>query len=369
MLNKRKIAVNVFIFFILAFTISCTGKKDAKNADKTLSGKQAAIETQDIDSDWVISDDFRNINHSDTIYGFKVDYMNKMATQAINDILAPYNMRLKDSILKTIDSLENYSKKENKKGNFPFIEEDLVLNSVHIAKIPPIPDNSYGWSRIAFFADFRPPNFEYFKQDSDPAVYFLVFYEKDGIIEDFTHSFLGVVPIINSTYNILKYIWINDMPYRRFKDSSVIIRDFNGDGYDEIMLFFYDIEGTRICKIFNWPEEDSTFITNEFEQIFEAPLWIWLPYFTEETWNYGPPVQFGTYKGKEGFLICEDTQTDEMTKQYYGPESLGYDLVPVHKGIWNFYAWDKEERKYVFVDRVNPDEIKTQWAKIGKSRN
>jgi len=55
MLNKRKTAGNVLIFFILAFTISCTGKKDAKNADKTQSDKQAAIETQDIYSDWVLN--------------------------------------------------------------------------------------------------------------------------------------------------------------------------------------------------------------------------------------------------------------------------------------------------------------------------
>ena len=42
MLNKRKTAGNVLIFFILAFTISCTGKKDAKNADKTQSDKKTA---------------------------------------------------------------------------------------------------------------------------------------------------------------------------------------------------------------------------------------------------------------------------------------------------------------------------------------
>jgi hypothetical protein len=93
-----------------------------------------------------------------------------------------------------------------------------------------------------------------------------------------------------------------------------------------------------------------------------------------KTWDYGPPVQFGTYKGIEGFIIYENVPTGETAKQYVGldPDEPffddWYEEFIVYEGIWNFYTWDKEGKKYVLVDRINPDEIKTQWSGISKFR-
>jgi hypothetical protein len=93
-----------------------------------------------------------------------------------------------------------------------------------------------------------------------------------------------------------------------------------------------------------------------------------------KTWDYGPPVQFGTYKGIEGFIIYENVPTGETAKQYVGLDPNEpffddwYEEFIVYEGIWNFYTWDKEGKKYVLVDRVNPDEIKIQWSGISKFR-
>jgi hypothetical protein len=84
---------NVLIFFILVCTISCTGKKEEENTpnkNSLITKMTEATDPIDHRSDWVISDDFSNVNHNDTIYGYKVDYENKMTSQIINDILTPY---------------------------------------------------------------------------------------------------------------------------------------------------------------------------------------------------------------------------------------------------------------------------------------
>jgi hypothetical protein len=334
MLNKRKTAVYILIFFILACTLSCTGKKDSKNADKTQSDKHAVIETkdtvietQDIYSDWVISDDFRNVNHE-------------------------------DSSEKTWDSIEKYIKEVY----------DKKLISIQPVKIPPFyPD----WSGLAFFADFRLQTKDHIS--NFPDIYLFVFDEDNGLIHYYDSIMIeywcanGVFPISSNAGLGFKYFWIKDMPFRQLGD-KFLIGDFNDDGYDEIILFNSDEEdpfgGTILFSIYGFTKETKLGIG--YKPIFEVPIRLFI---SDRTWDFGPPIQFGAYKGIEGFIIYEDVPTGETGRQWVGldPDEPFYDdwyeEYQVTEGIWNFYAWNKEEKKYVLIDRVKPDEIKTQWAK------
>jgi len=324
-------------------------------------------EAIDHGSDWVINTDLINIRQDYFEDIYQVDSDNKTCSQVVKDILSFYNLRLDDYYVKDWDYQEKYWKEHGK--NYSIVNNNyLQLKSVKYAKIPSIIDYQ-GGSRIAFFANYK--NLDY---NSDPIFYLLIFYEKDGLVSNFNWVHIGYsmyrIPIINSQYNI-EYNWINNMTGRSFRDSSAIIRDFNGDGYDEIMTFYNDIEGTIFCSIYDFYDENG--IEEDIKPIFQVPLEIFI-YPGIEKWVFGPPIQFGTYKGIKGFVIYEDVPISEIAKHYANMDMSDplfddwYKEFRVKGNIWNFYAWDKEEKKYIFIDRVNPDEIKTQWAKIIKNR-
>jgi hypothetical protein len=259
--------------------------------------------------------------------------------------------------------------------------DNRILKSVQHVKVPPLKINmNPKRTPIVFFAEYSD---QYDLYNSETSLFLLIFFEDDGIAFEFEWKDIGYsmkdIPIVNSA-NHIKYHWINDMPDKSFKNNSAIIRDFNGDGYDEIMLFHRGsgndfLEGTIFCSILSFFEEieGKGWISRGFKSIFTAPLRLFLHYSIEK-WDFGPPIQFGAYKGIEGFIIYEDVPTGKTAKQWVGldPDEPFYDdwyeEFQVTEGIWNFYAWNKEGKKYAFIDRVNPDEIKTQWAKIKKSR-
>jgi len=349
---------NMLIFFILVCTISCEGKKDTKNAGNIQNNKSLITErTEDLDSgyDWVLNTELFKSRQGDEKNDYQIDIINLSTSKSINDVFSNYNLRMDNSLIRYLDE----------GGNF-IGGRGVVPKNFHYLKIP-TPSMYTDWSLITFLASFG--TLEYNSHDS--VIYLLVFYEKDGIVREFDWTRIGYgledLCIINSAHNI-EYYFINDIPGTRIGNSSAIVYNFNDDGYEDIMLFHMDSEplsNIRVCSIFNYTNEAKIGIG--YKQVFSAPIYIFLPQSTK-TWDYGPPVQFGTYKGEKGFIICEETPTGEIAKQYIGPESLGYELLPVYKGIWNFYSWDKEEKKYIFIDRVNPDEIKTQWAKIIRNR-
>jgi hypothetical protein len=101
-----------------------------------------------------------------------------------------------------------------------------------------------------------------------------------------------------------------------------------------------------------------------FCPIFEARLSLLLAWDVR-TWEYGPPVQFCAYKGTKGFAIYEDTPTGATTFGYDNVGGLPYEM-PEYIKQWNFYAWDMEEGKYVFIDKMDPEDIKTQWQSAKK---
>jgi len=354
-------ARNVLIFFILACTLSCTGKKDAKETQDIYTEK-----TQDVYSDWIISDDFRNKYQDGKEKEFYVDYSKKTVSQSVKECLSPYNLQPDDYLVNSWDRAEQLYKDWGKKY-YLISDRNLILYRLQPAKIPLI-EMDNGLSRIAFFADFRMLASDKYNLDDDPYIYLFVFDEKDGLIHGYDLTKIeywcanDVFPIKGDRF---EYFWIKDMPFKQLGDMS-LIGDFNDDGYDEITLFNSDKEdpfgGLILFSIYGFTDETKSNIGN-YKPIFEVPIRLFIG---EKTWDFGPPVQFGTYKGIKGFIIYENVPTGETAKQYYGPESSGFDLIPVYKGIWNFYAWNKEEKKYAFIDSVNPDEIKTQWAMIKK---
>jgi hypothetical protein len=351
------------LFFILVCIISCTKKKYEKNEIKTLNNESAATETAVSEeeprnsepaaiSNWQISADFRNNRQGGMEDEWQVGFEDKTPLQAVKDIFLCYDLQMTDTLERHLDG----------KVTFRIDGMEMILYSVQPAKIPII-DIGQGQSRFAFFASFRLPKEGYPKEVTNPVIYLLFFYEKDGQIYKYDYTEIGysldyITITQNHHYFNTEYDWVKDMPWSRFGNSSAIIGDFNGDGYDEIMLFEYEkrklITGDIFCNIYGFDDDSDKRVR------FETSLWVWLP----GTWDYGSLVQFGTYNGIEGFIIYEDTPTGEMAKQYYGPNQILFDEFEVHEGRWHFYTWDKEEEKYVFIDKVNPDEIKTQWSKI-----
>jgi hypothetical protein len=114
---------------------------------------------------------------------------------------------------------------------------------------------------------------------------------------------------------------------------------------------------------------DGTKLGIGFVPIFEARIQPGLRWDVR-TWEYGPPIQFGTYKGTEGFVIYEHTATGAttFTSDTEITSEGAYGVlreVDEYKEQWNFYAWDTEEEQYVFIDQLVPNEIKTQWQEKG----
>ena len=106
------------------------------------------------------------------------------------------------------------------------------------------------------------------------------------------------------------------------------IADFNGDGFDEILLFIESDTGNRL-EIQGYESE-----SNRFELYCEIPILI-----TRQN-NQPSPVEFLNYKGKYGFKA----------------------LSPNNK--WFFYTWDETQRKYIEVEEVDPRYIGEEGARL-----
>ncbi|WP_461247679.1 hypothetical protein, partial [Treponema sp. R6D11] len=362
---------NTVIFCILISTISCIGKGDKKNAEKAqnIEPNAITITTAISESNWLIKTDFAKGRQNYTEH--QIDSENKSVSQIVRDMLLLYNLKLDDNQAKDFDYAEKYWKERNK--NYSFVDNnDLVINSILYPRVPFIEDMDVGHPYI-FLSNFK--HLMYNKDEN--CIYMLVFFEENGLIcrfkDIYINSSYNYIPILNRQYHI-EYNWIDDMQIKKFGNSTAIVDDFNNDGYDDIMLFHrgegddYLNKGI-FCSIFDFIDDRSKGMN--YKAVFTAELKIFLE-FHVKTWDYGPPVQFGTYKGIEGFIIYEEVPTGEIGKQWVGldPDNPFYDdwyeEFKITEGVWKFYTWDKEKKKYVFISLVNPDEIKSQWSRINK---
>ena len=142
--------------------------------------------------------------------------------------------------------------------------------------------------------------------------------------------------ILVSIHDIVKYLGLNydfikDIPGRQVGNSSVIVGDYNKDGYDDIIIFGPIIHGYAIQILCYVPEHSYFEIALPETQIVHQNEWI--------TWDQGPPIQFGTYNGMDGLVL------HEVSRNKFG---------------WYFYAWDNEERKFIEIEQVNPGALVAQ---------
>jgi hypothetical protein len=256
------------------------------------------------------------------------------------------------------DYIDNYSNSFRKSL---FHKENIIFDGIQYIKIP---DHSW-WGSVEpiVFATSYVTSLELNK---GATIYLLIFEKLDGLIYNHRWIMLGTcIYDINITNRAeLDYDYIEDIPCRRIGNSSTIVGDFNQDGYDEIMFFYFFYKPENyftsvfLFSILSFTDENSLGIG--FVPTFEARLFLLLPWDVI-TWEYGSPVQFGTYKGIEGFVIYEHIPTGSTI---IVSDSISGEPEEILEYIetWRFYTWDKDEEKYVFIDQVNPEEIKAQWA-------
>ncbi|MDR0313420.1 MAG: hypothetical protein LBI14_07460 [Treponema sp.] len=325
--------------FIFAFAVSCSEKKgpadEERNQDNEAAVAEQALavarERAILASDWKFNPGFVG-NHQ----------LDEETTRLIEGYIENYPILF---------------------GRDFFYKDNLVLDGIQYVKVP----IDEGWGSvepIVFIASYMvSPGL-----NKRAVIYLLIFFKENGLIYDHWTRLGITIDQINITNGReLNYDYIEDLPGRRIGNSSALVGDFNQDGYDEIVMFDLDyLPENYFSSIILFSILSVTYEHKEpiyFEPIFEAriqPGMLW----DIRTWEYGPPIQFGTYKGTEGFVIYEHTPTGATTFQN---DTITGDLdeVPEYKDQWNFYAWDADEEQYVFIDQMVPNEIRTQWQEKG----
>jgi len=204
---------NTVILCILACTISCYGKKDAKNAEEAQINKPLIIErTEVIDFglDWLICVDYVNRLQSITENSYQVNSENKSISRIFKDIFSLYNLRLDDELA----DLWEYYEQDWKERNEIYSIVDTkysILKNVQYGRIPFVERNS-DLTPIVFFANYKS-----LKTEERNSIYLLIFYEKNGLVLNHSYSewqhienSYNYIPIRNAQYNI-EYDWIKDM--------------------------------------------------------------------------------------------------------------------------------------------------------------
>jgi len=143
-------------------------------------------------------------------------------------------------------------------------------------------------------------------------------------LSDYTSSYM---------YDIAKelqldYDFVKDIPGRQAGKSSVVIGDYNKDGYDDIIVFDRIMHGYIIRIICYNPDNGFELALPETEIVC---------YNEYITWDRGPPIQFGSYNSMDGFMLYE--AKEESDRLFH----------------WYFYTWDNEKRQFKKIKQVNPD--------------
>jgi hypothetical protein len=330
------LVIRIMVILCILACISCFGKKEPVNKTR-IQNNDSVVENQLTElvipvkeSDWQLNTNFRDDHQLD-----------------------------EETISLIDDYIDNYS---NSFGRSLFHKENIIFDGIQYIKIP-------GLSWCIVFATSYVTSLGLNK---GAAIYLLFFYKSDDLIYDHGWEELGTcIYDINITNRAeLDYDYIEDIPCRRIGNSSTIVGDFNQDGYDEIMFFNFDYKPENyftsvfLFSILSFTDKNSLGIG--FVPTFEARLFLLLPWDVI-TWKYGPPVQFGTYKGIEGFVIYEHIPTGSTIIDSDNITGAEYEM-PEYIETWRFYTWNNEEEKYVFIDQVNPEEIKVQWSFNSPSR-
>jgi hypothetical protein len=338
------------IICIIIFTVSCFGKKRPLDEERYQDYEPAATEQEMASAREQALADARERALAESDWQFNPGFVG-------NHQLDEETMRLVEEYID--DCLA-------RDYNLIYYEK-MILNGIQYVKIP-----AQDWDfvePIVFAASYITSLYPSWGE-KDAEIYLLVFYKdkRDGLIysHDWTNLGYTIDEININNRHGLNYDYIEDLPGKRIGNSSAMVGDYNQDGYDEIVLFSYDPENpfTSIILFSMLDFTDGTKLGVGFKPMFEARIFLSLGW-DDRPWELGPPIQFGTYKGTEGFVIYEHTPTGSTT--FISDTISGYpDEVPEYKDQWNFYAWDAEEEQYIFIDQLAPNEIKTQWQNVKK---
>jgi hypothetical protein len=370
------LAGTMLVLCVFFFNISCPGKKGVAGEDRAQENEPAVVEQA-----------AREPEVPDWFYDWLLEYDPSLLSPP-----PPPQPKLDEEAIKTIKShfvgdpqldeetrrsVESYIEGRLMRYGSLIDSDDLILDGVQHIKLPnvvwhmemPIDPDWDAFKPLVFVASYMTSQ-GISEGRKAAAVYLHIFYKKDGLI-DFLYSILlenTLDEIINITNGSeLNYDYIEDLPGRRIGNSSAFVVDYNQDGYDEIAMFLFDPKNL-FTSIYRYSMFGCTHGTKEevnFEPIFEARLFLRLRWDVK-TWEYGPPVQFFTYKGTEGFVIYEDVPTGKRIIATYDLYGNPLDEVDEYIQQWNFYAWDMEEGKYVLIDKMDPEDIKTQWQSAKK---
>jgi len=115
--------------------------------------------------------------------------------------------------------------------------------------------------------------------------------------------------------------WYGDLHGVTINNDTCQIYDFNGDGYDELLMFRYGSPAPELL-IYGFDPR-----TNRIELFCEAPCHI------STNVNQSSPIEFITYKGMRGIKIQNNT----------APYS------------WYFYAWDLNQYRYIKIEEYQKE--------------
>jgi len=119
------------------------------------------------------------------------------------------------------------------------------------------------------------------------------------------------------------------------------IGDFNGDGLDEILYFWFGAGGPSVEITGFDPEKWGMELL--FSQAFDEDREL-------------PPVKFVTYKGMRGFML----RRGDGYQVAGGPDWVPEPPSP-QAGKWFFYTWDGEQRTFVEIGEVGETLIESEW--------
>jgi hypothetical protein len=111
---------------------------------------------------------------------------------------------------------------------------------------------------------------------------------------------------------------MDGIPGERIGEGAAAIWDYNKDGYDEVLSFFFGGIGNTFTITGYDPSEDK--IVNYFDRSFEI--------IDKE--KGPPPVQFLNYESEDGFIIYKTsgvTTDSPYTFCYYNPKQMRYDTL------------------------------------------
>jgi hypothetical protein len=363
----------VVVSCIFTFTVSCSGKKEAADEDKAQNNEPAVMEQP---AEPAISGELRGWYNSFAVPYSPLPQQPKLDEEEIRTIKSHF-AGIPQLDEETSGSIASYIVDCFAHGYDPLYNWKMTLDYIQYVKIPIVPiDPNWGAiDPVVFAADMWG-----IEGDSRGNIRLLIFYKEDGRIiyhqwEVLGWSYGNAIISITSGRDF-NYDFIEDLQGRRIGDGSAFVGDFNHDGYDEITMFGYGPEGSLsgvvLYSILGFSDEASlynrsreTLVGQYFGPIFEARLFLLLGWDVK-TWEYGPPVQFCTYKGMEGFVIYERVPTGKIIIATYDLYGNPLDEISEYIQQWNFYAWDMEEGKYVFIDKMDPEDIKTQWQSAKK---